>query len=478
MAVMDRATLGWLRRAAVCADALALAGAWWLWVHARAALHPHLPVEQLSLQPVDVDTQLGLGLLVVPVFVAVLWSRGAWHALRRSSWLDHARDLTLSVGLATVLLGALVFALGLAEASRTVLGGFALSTVPLLLASRAAQLTVLRALRVRNFDPHQILVVGELAGAQMLVQATARRPEWGVAVLGRLSLESGDQETSDDCPWLGTVDTLAAQAGTGVQEVYVTAAAAEPARLAEVSDVCDAIGATMSVEASFLGLRAERAELTEVGGWPVLTFPPSPHSPVALAGKRALDVAGALALALAALPLMVGIAAVVRLVDGGPALFRQERVGRFGRTFTMWKFRSMTPDAERKRAELEALNEVEGHAFKMERDPRITAVGHWLRRSSLDELPQLWNVLRGDMSLVGPRPPLASEVAQYERWQLRRLSVTPGLTGLWQVSGRADLPFDRWVELDLEYIDNWSLWLDVRLLVRTLPAVIRGTGAR
>ena len=478
MAVMDRATLGWLRRAAVGADALALGAVWWLWIHARAALHPHLPLEHFALQPVDVDTQLWLGLLVVPVFVTVLWARGTWHALRRSSWLDHARALSGSVLLATVLLGALVFALGLAEASRTVLGGFALSAVPLLLASRAAQLTVLRALRLRQFDPHRVLVVGEFAGAEMLVQAAARRPEWGVAVMGRLSLDSSDRESAEYCPWLGTVDSLVELAGTGVQEVYVTAAAANPARLADVSDVCDGIGATMSVEASFLGLRAERAELTEVGGWPVLTFPPSPHSPVALAAKRALDVCGALLLALAALPLIVGIAALVRVVDGGPALFRQERVGRFGRTFTMWKFRSMTPNAEAQRSELDALNEVEGHAFKMEADPRITAVGRWLRRSSLDELPQLWNVLTGDMSLVGPRPPLASEVAQYERWQLRRLSVTPGLTGLWQVSGRADLPFDRWVELDLEYIDNWSLWLDVRLLIRTLPAVIRGTGAR
>jgi lipopolysaccharide/colanic/teichoic acid biosynthesis glycosyltransferase len=199
---------------------------------------------------------------------------------------------------------------------------------------------------------------------------------------------------------------------------------------------------------------------------------------LAFAAKRCLDATLAAAgLALSG-PLLLGLAVAVRLQDGGPAWFTQTRVGRYGRTFRLVKLRTMVPGAEDHVDGLRPESTVDGPAFKHPSDPRITRLGRFLRRWSLDELPQLVNVLQGDMSLVGPRPPLPDEVARYEPWQLRRLSVRPGMTGLWQVSGRADLPFVRWMELDLQYVDAWSLWLDLVLLARTLPAVLTGTGAR
>jgi lipopolysaccharide/colanic/teichoic acid biosynthesis glycosyltransferase len=158
-------------------------------------------------------------------------------------------------------------------------------------------------------------------------------------------------------------------------------------------------------------------------------------------------------------------------------LFRQIRCGLNGRVFTLYKFRTMVADAEHRRGELQHLNEMAGPVFKLRRDPRVTLLGRFLRRFSLDELPQLWNVLRGDMSLVGPRPPIPEEVAQYQRWQRRRLSMKPGLTCLWQISGRNDLDFDRWMQLDLEYIDSWSPTLDLKILLKTIPAVLSGKGA-
>ena len=158
--------------------------------------------------------------------------------------------------------------------------------------------------------------------------------------------------------------------------------------------------------------------------------------------------------------------------------FRQRRVGLNGRTFVLYKFRSMSRDAEGRRGELESLNEMSGPVFKMQRDPRVTPIGRFMRRLSFDEVPQLWNVLRGDMSLVGPRPPLPDEVRKYVRWQRRRLSMKPGLTCLWQVSGRNRIDFDDWMRMDLSYIDNWSLKLDFEILLRTLPAVISARGAR
>ncbi len=194
--------------------------------------------------------------------------------------------------------------------------------------------------------------------------------------------------------------------------------------------------------------------------------------------KRLLDIAGSCGLLLVLAPLMVAVALVIKATSPGPVLFAQERYGLGRRRFRIYKFRTMVADAELRQEEMEHLNEAAGPVFKLRDDPRMTGIGRILRRTSIDELPQLLNVARGDMSLVGPRPLPMRDVHRFaEGWLLRRFSVTPGLTGLWQVSGRSELPFDRWIEMDLRYIDEWSLWLDFRILLRTLPAVVRGTGA-
>jgi len=178
-------------------------------------------------------------------------------------------------------------------------------------------------------------------------------------------------------------------------------------------------------------------------------------------------------------PVLVLVAVLVRVTSRGRAIFVQERCGIGGRTFRFYKFRTMVDDAEARKGELEHLNEMNGPVFKMARDPRITSLGRLLRKTSIDELPQLWNVLKGNMSLVGPRPPTPDEVRRYTVAQVQRLSVLPGITGLWQVSGRSDLSeFDRWVELDLQYALNWTLWLDLRILAKTLKVVVLARGAQ
>jgi len=201
------------------------------------------------------------------------------------------------------------------------------------------------------------------------------------------------------------------------------------------------------------------------------------HSRAALWFKRVMDVASATAMLLLLSPVLAIAAIAIKLDSPGPVLFRQKRCGLNGRIFDVLKLRSMYIDAEKRQAELVELNEMDGPVFKIRNDPRITRVGRWLRRLSIDELPQLWNVLRGEMSLVGPRPPIPGEVDQYDVRQRRRLSMRPGLTCLWQVGGRNTIGFTEWVQLDLEYIDRWSLLLDLAILMRTLPAVVRGTGA-
>jgi len=193
--------------------------------------------------------------------------------------------------------------------------------------------------------------------------------------------------------------------------------------------------------------------------------------------KRTIDLVGAVLILILISPLLVAIAAAIWIESPGPIIFRQPRMGRNGRVFTFFKFRSMTSDAESRRGELLRHNESTGPLFKIREDPRVTRVGRVLRRFSLDELPQLFNVIRGEMSLVGPRPPLPSEVAHYELWQKDRLLVPGGITGLWQVSGRSDLTFEQMVELDLTYIKTWSLWSDLTILVRTVTCVIFARGA-
>jgi exopolysaccharide biosynthesis polyprenyl glycosylphosphotransferase len=194
-------------------------------------------------------------------------------------------------------------------------------------------------------------------------------------------------------------------------------------------------------------------------------------------GKRIFDLACATVALLLLSPLFIAIALAIKLETPGPIFYVSTRLGRRARPFPFVKFRSMVRDAERLREQLDALNEMDGPVFKIRNDPRMTRVGRLLRKTSLDELPQLWSVLRGDMSLVGPRPPIPAEVEQYERWQRRRLSVTPGITCLWQVSGRNRISFEEWMRLDAEYVDRLSFGLDLKILFLTIPAVLRGSGA-
>ncbi len=203
-----------------------------------------------------------------------------------------------------------------------------------------------------------------------------------------------------------------------------------------------------------------------------------PRSRAASAAKRGIDILGSALGLLVLSPLFVLVALAVKLTSRGPALFVQDRCGLGGKTFRFYKFRTMVEDAEDRRAELEHLNEMTGPVFKIRRDPRITRLGKVLRKTSIDELPQLWNVLKGDMSLVGPRPPMPDEVERYDARQAQRMAVVPGITGLWQVSGRSSVPeFDQWLELDLEYARKWSLWLDMRILLKTVIVVVLAKGA-
>jgi|1185.fasta_scaffold04544_2 exopolysaccharide biosynthesis polyprenyl glycosylphosphotransferase len=275
-------------------------------------------------------------------------------------------------------------------------------------------------------------------------------------------------------------DLIQAMHRHAVARVIFAAAHSQLNQVEQAIGACEVEGVPAWLVADFIRTSIAKADVDAFGGRPMLVFRSTPDVSWTLFIKDLIDRVGAfLALLVLALPMGV-VALVIRITSPGPVIFRQQRAGKHGKPFIMYKFRSMSDDAEMRRAELEPFNQMNGPVFKVEDDPRITPFGRWLRRSSIDELPQLVNVLLGDMSLVGPRPLPIYEVEKFENTaQRRRLSVKPGLTCLWQISGRNQVKdFSDWVKLDLDYIDRWSLGLDLKILVRTIPAVLMGMGAK
>jgi exopolysaccharide biosynthesis polyprenyl glycosylphosphotransferase len=245
----------------------------------------------------------------------------------------------------------------------------------------------------------------------------------------------------------------------------------------EIFLTCEEQGVKTRVLVDFFPHFRSEITLDRLEHLPLLTFSSAPENEYLLFLKRAFDLVLAVVLVIVGAPLLAGIALLVRLTSPGPVIYRQLRCGLNGRKFWLYKFRSMYLGAEQDQSLLSYLNEADGPVFKISRDPRVTPIGRFLRRTSLDELPQLFNILKGDMSFVGPRPPLPQEVAQYERWHRRRLRMKPGLTCLWALEGRSQISFARWMKLDMDYIDQWSLALDFKILLRTIPRVLTGRGA-
>ena len=262
-----------------------------------------------------------------------------------------------------------------------------------------------------------------------------------------------------------------------IDEIIFAVPKEELAGLEEIFLLCEEEGVKTRILLNLFPHVISRMQLDWLEATPLLTFSTTPDNEYLLFLKRTVDFLGALILLVLVSPLMFLVALLVKATSRGPMIFRQTRCGLGGRYFTLYKFRSMVEGAESKRSELEGLNELDGPVFKVSNDPRCTPLGRALRKLSIDELPQLVNILKGDMSFVGPRPPLPEEVAKYQRWQRRRLRMRPGLTCLWILEGRSNLNFERWMQLDLEYIDNWSVFLDLKILLKTIPIVLSTRGA-
>jgi len=403
-----------------------------------------------------------------------LWAIAEWLQeldQLRSRWTFRGEvvDILRAAFVLAVTVFSLLFLVHAPQVSRLFLVVLFASQAAFSIVQRRALRVGMVAVSRRGLGTRNLLMLGSGAEARAVARVLERQPALGYHVIGHLG------KPSSKCEVLGPLEAIEPILHEGVvDEVVAAFGDDEVGYLEPVVALCQEEGKRLRVVLRPGLGTVSGGRVETVGGREILTISNGPDRLIGLAVKRVVDVVGASVALVLLSPLLIGIAIAIRADTRGPVLFRQARVGLHGRPFTMVKFRTMVPDAEARLADLVAHNEISGHAFKMAVDPRVTRVGRFLRRSSLDELPQFWNVLIGEMSLVGPRPPIPAEVAGYDLWHRRRLSMKPGITGLWQVSARLDDEFDRWVELDLAYIDRWSLWLDLKIMVRTVPAMLSG----
>jgi len=448
--------------------------AWWL----RSHLGPQLLPRFFPTELYPLSRYLGLLPLVLAIWTFLLVTREAYTSRRTVALYQEVWQVVQVVGIGTLTLAAAGWLLRLDFVSRPFLVLFACLDLLLLVAEKLALRLLARHLRRRGFNYRTLLLVGINPRSREVAEIIQAHPHWGLRLLGFVAPTSEFPAAVAHLPVLGSADDLPRILQEEVvDEVIFILSRRQLEEFEESFLLCSELGIRARVALYFPHMKA-RVVLEDLEGIPLLTFTNTPLAPFPMFLKRLADVvASGVGLAVLALPLLL-IAAAVKLTSRGPVLFKQVRCGLNGRRFTLYKFRTMYEGAEQQLDDVAHLNEVHGPAFKARRDPRVTPVGRILRRLSLDELPQLANVLRGQMSLVGPRPPLPEEVSRYERWQRRRLSMKPGITGLWQVSGRAGLDdFNRWIALDLAYIDQWSLWLDVKIMLKTIPAVLSTEGA-
>ncbi len=386
------------------------------------------------------------------------------------------RALIASVGLLLIIL----FFFNIQYISRMVLLLFALLELAALLLIRFGAVTYFRKMAKSGEKAVRILVVGSKTRAQELVRALRENTVWGLEVVGYVDPDA-DQvgQTIEGIPVIATVADIHDCLKENVIDEVIIAIPRSLLKDAEpIVQACEQEGIRLRFMADVFNVRVAQVSLSMIRDIPLLSMESVAQDPQQLLAKRIFD----LACTIIALPLLVPLfllaALAIKLDSPGPVFFIQQRVGLRKHIFPMFKFRSMLVDAEAKLAEIEHLNEAEGPIFKIKNDPRVTRVGAFLRKTSIDELPQLINVLRGEMSLVGPRPMSQRDVNLFDRGiQRKRFSVQPGITCIWQISGRSNLPFEKWLELDLEYIENWSFWLDISILLKTLPAVIKSKGA-
>jgi len=428
-------------------------------------------------------------LLVLLVFLwlwnFVFTTFGLYDSKRMSSRLVEMMDVAKATTVGSVVIAVAAYLLKLGMFSASFIAIFWLFSTAVAAASRLALRTCLRHVRMQGRNSRNMIIVGTNRRAVEFARTVQSQPELGYRIIGFADDEwGGHVEISEHgFSLLCDLMTLPVFIRRNVVDEVVLALPIRSFHLhaCRIADLCERQGIILRVLSDLFNLRNTRPRGEELDGAALITHYTTITEEGPLLTKRIFDFTVALALLILVGPFLLVTAVLIKLTSPGPVLFVQKRVGLNKRMFDIYKFRTMVVHAESKIRELEHLNEVSGPVFKIKNDPRLTPIGKFLRKSSIDELPQLFNVIKGDMSLVGPRPWQLRDYELFteacEDWQRRRFSVRPGVTCLWQVNGRNSVSFDKWMELDLQYVQKWSFWLDLKILAKTIPAVLRGSGA-
>ncbi|MGQ1946393.1 sugar transferase [Geofilum sp. OHC36d9] len=353
---------------------------------------------------------------------------------------------------------------------------FAVIDLALTFTSKSFIYHFLKRARKKGYNYLNMVIIADNTG-RSFIRNVISHPEWGYRITAIIGPESLKQTCSSFVPLLPeNTDLEQLLRDKTVDEVVLCRDSNDNKELEQTINICADIGVVFRMYSPFFNMLTNRTQLHFFGTTPFLTIANAPMDYIALKTKDIFDFIFSSLVLIFLSPLLLGIAIAIKIDSPGSIFFKQKRVGLRGRRFDVYKFRTMVSNAEALKKQLIDQNEMDGPVFKITHDPRITRVGRFLRKTSLDELPQFVNVIRGEMSVVGPRPPLPEEVVEYERWQLRRLSMKPGITCIWQVSGRNNIPFEEWMKMDLEYIDNWSLKLDFVLFLKTIRTMLKGDG--
>lgn len=426
-------------------------------------------------------SQKNVWMLIIfpPMWVILLSALGLYEDFRTKTFGRLSITIIKASLFAAIAAGSVVFILQEGLTSRLFIAVFTFTAAGMLMIEKKLFLLFLDYIHLRGYNQCNLLIVGTGRRAREFIKAVKNHANWGLRIVGLIDDEHGMfGKEIEGFRVLGRIQDIQFIIHRKViDRVIFVVPRLWLHRIDEAILACEKEGISTAISLDLYDLSFARTRQTDFSGFPLLEFETFTARQWELFIKRAIDILFSISLLLIFGPLIILTAIAIKLSSRGPILFKQTRCGMNGRKFTLYKFRSMVVGAEMKMRELEKMNEMDGPVFKIRKDPRITPLGRILRRTSIDELPQLFNVLKGDMSIVGPRPPLPVEVEMYEVWQRRRLSLKPGITCVWQVSGRNRISFERWMEMDLDYIDNWSLWVDFKILVRTVFVVLFGYGA-
>ena len=414
------------------------------------------------------------------IWIALLAFFKLYHPSRLATFRRMPIDIGKASTIALAIFMGLTYALKAQDVSRSFVSAFGVMSIAFLISGRLLLRSDLRRPGRHDYVVSNVLVVGTGEKAQDFADLLVQSRKWGLHLIGMVAENrfGSYADRAGHHAVIGNLDDLEWICHKNVvDEVIFVVPGKILTDMEDLFLLCEELGVNARIAVGIFPHLIARATLEDFSNIPLLTFSTKPTNWAALLVKRGIDLVIAWAAVVLAMPFWLLIAAIIKLDSKGPILFCQERCGLNGRRFTMYKFRSMVVDAELRKQEVLCLNELSGPVFKIKNDPRITRAGKLLRKTSFDEVPQLLNVIKGDMSIVGPRPAIPAEVDKYERWQRRRLSMKPGLTSLWVVRGRNSIPFEQWMQFDLEYIDTWSLALDWKILLQTIPVVLTGRGA-